>query len=71
MRHDYSTITPGVIRHRARQALQRRLDWQPFRRSVTADHLLDLLLLMAATTASLFATARRFFASATRRPRRR
>jgi len=71
MRHDYSTITPAVIHHRARQSLQRSLDWQPFRQSVTVKHLLDLLLLMAATTASLFATVRRFFPSATRRPPRR
>ena len=71
MRHDYSTITSGLIHRHARRALQSSLDWQPFRQSVTVDNLLDLLLLMAATTASLFATVRRFFALATRQPRRR
>jgi hypothetical protein len=37
------------------------LDWKPFGRSVAVTQLLDLLLIMAATTASLFAVARRFF----------
>src|SRR5882762_727063 len=54
-------ITPGVVHQQARQALSRSLDWKPFHESVSVDHLLDLLLLMAASTASLFATVRRFF----------
>jgi len=54
-------ITPGVIHQQARQALRRSLDWKPFHKSVSIDQLLDLLLLMAAATASLFATVRRFF----------
>ena len=54
-------ITPGVVHQQARQALARSLDWKPFHESVSVDHLLDLLLLMAASTASLFATVRRFF----------
>jgi hypothetical protein len=41
--------------------LQGVLDWQPFGRSVTVVDLLDLLLLMAASAASLFAVAKRFF----------
>ena len=49
-------ITPGVVHQQARQALHRSLDWKPFHESVTVDQLLDLLLLMAAATASLFAT---------------
>jgi len=54
-------ITPGVVHQQARQALRRSIDWKPFHQSVSVDHLLDLLLLMAASTASLFATVRRFF----------
>ena len=54
-------ITPGVVHQQARQALARSLDWKPFHESVSVDHLLDLLLLMAASTASLYATVRRFF----------
>lgn len=61
MRPFHSTITPALIHHQARQALQRCLDWKPFHDSVSVTDLLDLLLLMAAATASLFATVRRFF----------
>jgi hypothetical protein len=57
----HSSITPAVIHHEARFALQRCLDWKPFHDSVSVTALLDLLLLMAASTASLFATVRRFF----------
>lgn len=60
MRHLHP-ITPSVVRARARQALQPVLDWTPFHQSVSVDALLDLLVLMAATGASLFATVRRFF----------
>src|SRR3954453_15026997 len=60
MRHPH-VITPGVVHRHAREALRGSLDWKPFHESVSVDHLLDLLLLMAASTASLFATARRFF----------
>lgn len=61
MRHLHSTITPGVIHEQARRALRGSLDWKPFHQSVTVVNLLDMLLVMAATTASLFATVRRFF----------
>ena len=61
MRRVHSTITPRVIHQRARQVLGDCLDWKPFHQSVGVDDLLDLLLLMAASTASLFATVRRFF----------
>lgn len=54
-------ITPAVVHRQARQALATALPWQPFHESVTVTHLLDLLLLMAASTASLFAVVRRFF----------
>jgi hypothetical protein len=60
MRH-YHPITPAVVHLRARQALRHVLDWVPFHKSVGVDTLLDLLLLMAASGASLFATVRRFF----------
>ena len=61
MRHLYSSLTPGVIHAQARRVLARRLDWRPFGKSVPVGDLLDLLLLMAATAGSLYATARRFF----------
>jgi hypothetical protein len=61
MRHFHSTITPGILHRDTRQVLQANLDWKPFHNSVSVGHLLDLLLLMAAATASLFATVRRFF----------
>lgn len=54
-------ITPGVVHRRACGALRGSFDWKPFHRSVSVDNLLDLLLLMAASRASLFAAARRFF----------
>lgn len=54
-------ITPRVVHQQARQALRRSFDWKPFHKSVSIDQLLDLLLFMAASTASLFATVRRFF----------
>jgi hypothetical protein len=57
----YHSITPAVVHGRARQALRHVLDWVPFHESVSVDDLLDLLLLMAASGASLFATVRRFF----------
>lgn len=60
MRHSH-TITAGVIHCQARQALRSSLDWKPFHESVSVNQLLDLLLLMAAATASLFAVSRRFF----------
>ena len=60
MRH-YHPITPTVVHGRARQALRHVLDWAPFHESVSVEDLLDLLLLMAASAASLYATVRRFF----------
>jgi hypothetical protein len=57
----FHPITPAVVHREARQALRHSLDWKPFHDSVSVEHLLDLLLLMAASTASLFATVRRFF----------
>jgi hypothetical protein len=57
----FHPITPAVIHREAHQALRHSLDWKPFHNSVSVEQLLDLLLLMAASTASLFATVRRFF----------
>lgn len=61
MRRIYSSITPGVIHQRARAALADVLDWKPSGTAVTVPDLLDLLLLMAASAASLFAVVQRFF----------
>ena len=61
MRHIHSSITPRVIHQQARQALQRCLPWKDYHRSVTVEALLNLLLLMAATTAALSAVVKRFF----------
>lgn len=61
MRHSYSTITPAVIHQQARWALRCSLDWKPYHHSVSVADLLDLLLLIAASTASLFAIVRRYF----------
>lgn len=61
MRPYHSSITPAVVHQHARSALQSGFEWKPFHHSVTIDHLLDLLLLMASTTSSLFAVVKRFF----------
>jgi hypothetical protein len=61
MRQTHFSITPAIIHQQARRALQSSLDWHAYGRLVTVAHLLNLLLVMAATTASLFATVRRFF----------
>lgn len=61
MRPFHCTITPSFVHQQARQALQSTLDWQDYHQSVSVRALLDLLLLMAATGASLFATVKRFF----------
>lgn len=61
MRRCHSTITPAVVHAQARDVLRHVLDFRPFGRSVTGTDLLDLLLLMAATAASLFAVVSRFF----------
>jgi hypothetical protein len=60
MRHTHCTITPTVVRHTARQALQQALPWKPFGRLVTVSRLLGLLLLVAALRSSLSAVVRRF-----------
>jgi len=61
MRHFSSAITPAVIRQQARAALQDTLDWHPYHKSVSVAQLLDLLLLVASSVASLSAVTKRFF----------
>ncbi len=61
MRHVHCTITPAVVHRHACNALEHALAWKPFGSSVSVGDLLDLLLLMAASAASLFAVVRRFF----------
>lgn len=61
MRHGYSRITPATVHCFARDVLDRALGFRDTR-SVTAHQLLDLILLVAATARTLFATARRYFA---------
>lgn len=55
------SLTPARVHAEARAALERVLPWKAFGKSVTVADLLDLLLQMAVSTASLFATVRRFF----------
>jgi hypothetical protein len=57
----HSNLCPAAIHQQARQALQSILPWQPYKQSVSVPVLLDLLLLMAASGASLYATVKRFF----------
>lgn len=61
MRHSHSTITPAVVHQQAREVLTSVLPWSPYGKSVSVADLLDLLLMMAASAASLFAVVRRFF----------
>ena len=61
MRPSYSTITPSVVHSFARSVLDRTLGFQAHKQSVSRHQLLSLLLLVAATTKTLFAIARRYF----------
>jgi hypothetical protein len=61
MRPFHCTISPRVIHQETRHVLQGCLDWKPWHESVRVHDLLDLVLLMAAATTSLFATVRRYF----------
>src|SRR5438309_2298934 len=61
MRHSHSSITPASIHQQARDALKHSLDFHDYKQSVSVNQLLDLLLFMAASCSSLFATAKRFF----------
>lgn len=61
MRHSHSNITPASIHQQARDALKNSLGFHDYKQSVSRNQLLDLLLFMAASCSSLFATVRRFF----------
>jgi hypothetical protein len=61
MRHGYSTITPAVVHILARSVLEGALGFGDYKRSVRRTQLLDLLLLVAAATRTLFAIATRYF----------
>jgi hypothetical protein len=61
MRPSYSTITPSVVHSFTRSVLDRTLGFQAHKQSVSRHQLLSLLLLVAATTKTLFAIARRYF----------
>lgn len=60
MRRSYSTITPATVHCLARSALEGALGFSDYKRSVTRAQLIDLLLLVAATTRTLFAVATRY-----------
>lgn len=62
MRPFHSTLTPARIHQEASALLSRALPWKAVGHAVSVKHLLDLLLLMAAKTASLTAIVARFFA---------
>jgi len=61
MRRGYSTITPAVVHALTRRTLERALGWTDYKRSVTRAQLLDLVLLVASTTRTLFAVVTRYF----------
>ncbi len=61
MRPSHSNLTPAVVHREAREILRHVLDWKPYGASVGVADLLDVFLLMAASSASLFAVVRRFF----------
>jgi hypothetical protein len=61
MRPGYSAITPAVVHGLARSALEKALVFRPYKASVTVRQILDLLVLVAATTRTLFAVATRYF----------
>ena len=61
MRPGYSRITPLGVHSFARSVLDRTLGFQPHKQSISLPQLLDLLLVIAATTRTLFAVVRRYF----------
>jgi hypothetical protein len=61
MRPPYPTIRSVSVHRFACDLLDSTLSWQPLRQSVRVEQLLDLLVLMAATTRTLFAVASRYF----------
>jgi hypothetical protein len=61
MHRSYSTITPATVHGLVRSVLETTLGLRDYKRSVTRTQLIDLLLLVAATTRTLFAIATRHF----------
>ena len=61
MRRGYSTLTPAVIHALARRTLTRALGWTDYKPSITGTQLVDLVLLIASTTRTLFAVVTRYF----------
>jgi hypothetical protein len=61
MPRGYSTITPSAVHSFTRSVLERTLGFHPYKQSVSLHQLLSLLLLIAATTRTLFAVVRRYF----------
>lgn len=61
MHPSYSTITPATVHCLARSVLEEALGFGDYKRSVTRVQLIDLVLLIAATTRTLFAIATRYF----------
>src|SRR5262249_17874851 len=59
MRRPYCSLTPARVRDLAGAALAKALPWRPYRRRVSAQALLDLVLLTAALASSLWHVARR------------
>jgi hypothetical protein len=62
MRPTHSSVMPLRVRQLAAEHLRTVFDWKPYGRSVTVDHLLSMLLLMATHATSLFDIVRRHFA---------
>lgn len=61
MRPGYTTITPATVHCTARKALENTLEFQPFKKSVTSQQLVGLLLLVAAGARTLSAIVRKHF----------
>jgi hypothetical protein len=61
MRQPYSSISPKVVYQHASKSLRQVLPWKSFRRSVTKEQLVDMLLLMASLCSSLSSVVKRFF----------
>jgi hypothetical protein len=61
MRPIHSTISDSSVHQLAHATLERVFDWKAFRKSVSVSDLIALLLIMATTNGTLFATVKRFF----------
>ena len=61
MRRTYSSISPKVVYQHASKILQQVFPWKSFKRSVTREQMVDMLLLMASLCSSLSNVVKRFF----------